>query len=140
MPLGFEIDDVWQAQGRGFQMATIQPRGVPIHLTGQVAWDSAEKIIGLGDAAAQARQCFHNIAQLLAAVGGELGDILSITTYLVDRSDLAAVQAVREEFLEAKNEPVSTSVIVAGLGHPEFLVELTPVAVVPFERYRAPST
>lgn len=139
MPVGFEVDDVWKARGRGFQMATLQPEGVPIHLTGQVAWDDSEQIVGLGDVATQTRQCFDNIARLLAAVGGELGDIVSITTYLVDRSDLAAVQAVRTQYLPANSEPVSTSVIVAGLGHEDFLVELTPVAVIPFDRYRKPA-
>jgi len=140
MTVGFEVGDVWKAQGRGFQMAAIQPEGVPIHLTGQVAWDAAEQIVGRGDVSAQTRQCFDNIARLLAAVGGELSDIVSITTYLVDRSHLAAVQAVRTEYLPANREPVSTSVIVAGLGHEDFLVELTPVAVIPFDRYRAPAS
>lgn len=34
--------------------------------------------------------------------------------------------------------PVSTSVMVAGLGHPDFLVELTPIAVVSKEHFRPP--
>jgi len=37
MPEGFETDGVWGAWGRGFQMGTVQPDGVVIHLTGQVA-------------------------------------------------------------------------------------------------------
>ncbi len=37
MAAGFEADTVWCARGRGFQMAAIQPEGVTIHLTGQVA-------------------------------------------------------------------------------------------------------
>lgn len=139
MPVGFEVDNVWQARGRGFQMAALEPEGVPVHLTGQVAWDAAEKIVGVGDATAQTRQCFDNIAWLLATVGGELADIVSITTYLVDRSDLSAVQDVRIEYLPDGREPVSTSVIVAGLGHPDFLVELTPIAIVPFDRFRKPA-
>ena len=139
MPVGFEVDNVWQARGRGFQMAALEPEGVPVHLTGQVAWDASETIVGLGDTRAQTRQCFDNIARLLAAVGGELADIVSITTYLVDRSHLSAVQDVRTEYLPAGREPVSTSVIVAGLGHPDFLVELTPIAIVPFNRFRKPA-
>ena len=37
MAAGFEADNVWCARGRGFQLAAIQPEGVTIHLTGQVA-------------------------------------------------------------------------------------------------------
>jgi len=76
---------------------------------------------------------------LLAEVGGELGDIVSITTYLTSRSQLPSVQKVRRELLPAGKEPASTSVIVAGLGHEDFLVELTPIAIVPHDNFRSPA-
>ena len=135
MPDGFEAEGVWRAQGRGFQMGSIQPEGKVIHLTGQVAWDRDEQIVGLNDVEAQARQCFENIRQLLAVVGGDLGDVVAITTYFTDRSQLPLIQKVRAEVLAFDQAPVSTSVMVAGLGHPDFLVELTPVAVIPKERF-----
>lgn len=136
MPDGFETSDVWQARGRGFQMAAIQPEGRVIHLTGQVAWDADENIVGKGDVEEQTRQCFRNIERLLGVVGGDLGDVVAITTYFTDRSQLAAIQNVRTEFLPGRTAPASTSVMVAGLGHPDFLVELTPVAVIPLDRFR----
>ena len=139
MPVGFEIEKVWRAQGRGFQMATIQPDGVTIHLTGQVAWDHAENIVGLGDVEVQTRKCIQNIEALLGAVGGQLSDIVAITTYFTDRSQLPIIQKVRTEFFPATTAPASTSVMVAGLGHEDFLVELTPIAVVPRERFRPPA-
>ncbi|MEM7426618.1 MAG: RidA family protein [Pseudomonadota bacterium] len=139
MPEGFEVSEVWGARGRGFQMAAIQPEGVVVHLTGQVAWDSDENIVGPGDVEAQARMCLQNIQRLLAEVGGTLDDIVSVTTYFTDRAQLPAIQKVRTEFFAAGAEPVSTSVMVAGLGHKDFLVELTPVAVIPAERYRPPA-
>ena len=138
MPEGFECDTVWQARGRGFQMAAIQPEGVVIHLTGQVAWTAREEIVGIGDIAAQTRQCFENIRDLLAEAGGRMEDIVAITTYFTDRAQLPVIQQVRAEFLDAETAPVSTSVMVAGLGHAAFLVELTPVAVIPKARFRRP--
>lgn len=139
MPCGFESSKVWRAHGRGFQMGAVQPQGVTVHLTGQVAWDSNEKIVGIGDVGIQTRQCFENIRELLTIVGGSLEDIVSITTYFTDRSQLPAIQKVRSEYLKSDSAPVSTSVMVAGLGHKDFLVELTPLIVIPENRFIEPA-
>ncbi|MEL6510803.1 MAG: RidA family protein [Pseudomonadota bacterium] len=138
MPIGFEADTVWKAHGRGFQMGVVQSEGVVIHLTGQVAWSKDEAIIGRGDVEIQTRQCFENIRALLAEIGGEMSDIITLTTYFTDRSQLPIIQKVRLEFLPEDTAPSSTSVMVAGLGHEDFLVELTPVAVIPPYRFIAP--
>lgn len=118
-------------------MGAIQPDGIAIHLTGQVAWDADEKIVGKNDIEQQTRKCFENIRDLLSKVGGRIEDIVSITTYYTDRAQLPEIQKVRAEFLDSASAPASTSVMVAGLGHIDFLVELTPIAVVPKERFLA---
>ncbi|MDJ0949797.1 MAG: RidA family protein [Alphaproteobacteria bacterium] len=138
MAQGFNPPGVWGPRGRGFSMGVAQHAGRVIHLTGQVAWDEEERIVGPGDVRVQTEQCFRNIAAILSAVGGTLDDIVSITTYFVDRSDLPVIQEVRNAHLRAEAAPVSTSIMVSGLGHEDFLVELTPVAVVPQDRFRAP--
>jgi enamine deaminase RidA (YjgF/YER057c/UK114 family) len=115
-------------------MGIIQPEGRVIHLTGQVAWDAKENIIGMDDVAEQTRQCLRNIEALMREVGGTLENIVSITTYYLRMDDLPKIQAVRNELLSGTDPPVSTSVKVAGLGHMDFLVELTAIAVVPNER------
>lgn len=78
---------------RGFQMGVIQPDGVVVHLTDQVAWTANEEIVGPGDVEVQTRKCFENIAILLDRVGGKLSDIVSLTTYFTDRSQLRVNQA-----------------------------------------------
>lgn len=138
MAEGFGADGVWRPRGRGFNMGVVQHEGFVIHFTGQVAWDENERIVGKGDVEAQTRQCFANIAALLASVGGRLEDIVSVTTYFTHRSQLPAIQRVRTEFFNDGTAPVSTSVMVAGLGHEDFLVELTPVAVIPKARFIQP--
>ena len=120
-------------------MGVAQQDGHVIHLTGQVSWDENEAIVGKGDVEAQTRQCFRNILALLESVGGRLEDIVSVTTYFTDRSQLPAIQRVRTEFFDEHSAPVSTSVMVAGLGHEDFLVELTPIAIVPAERFIPPA-
>jgi len=138
MAEGFNPAGSWQPRGRGFSMGVVQHPGQTIHLTGQVAWNEAEEIVGTGDVRAQTHQCFRNIEAVLAAVGGRLEDIVAVTTYFTDTDQLSIIQAVRDEYFAAESAPVSTSVRVAGLGHPDFLVELAPVAVVPDGRFVAP--
>lgn len=140
MQRGFNPAGTWGPRGRGFSMGVVQQPGEIIHFTGQVAWNEAEEIVGLGDVAAQTHQCFRNIEAVLAGVGGRLEDIVSVTTYFTDRAQLPFIQEVRNHYFDPCHAPASTSVMVAGLGHPDFLVELAPVAVVPLERFRAPAS
>ena len=138
MAKGFNPAGSWGPNGRGFNMAVVQQSGRIIHFTGQVAWDEDENLVGKGDVRLQSRQCFKNIIAVLQAVGGTLEDLVSITTYFTDRAQLPVIQDVRNEFFDPGTAPVSTSIMVAGLGHEDFLVELTPVAVVPEERFVDP--
>ncbi len=132
----FDSDQVWRPEGRGFAMGIVQPQGQVVHLTGQVSWNAESQLIGPGDVQAQTHQCFKNIEYLLAEVGGTLKDIISITTYFLHFDDLSKIQEVRGHYFQGTHAPVSTSIRVAGLGHADFLVELTPVAVIPDNRFR----
>ena len=139
MATGFNPPGTWGPRGRGFSMGVVQHEGRVVRLTGQVAWDENENIVGKGDVRLQTRQCFRNIQAVLEAVGGGLDDIVSLTTWFTDRAQLPVIQEVRSEFLGPATAPASTSIMVAGLGHGDFLVELTPVAVIPHERFIDPS-
>ena len=139
MATGFNPPGTWGPRGREFSMGVVQHEGRVVRLTGQVAWDENENIVGKGDVRLQTRQCFRNIQAVLEAVGGGLDDIVSLTTWFTDRAQLPVIQEVRSEFLGPATAPASTSIMVAGLGHGDFLVELTPVAVIPHERFIDPS-
>lgn len=69
----------------------------PLHMTGQVAWDGHGTLIGARDCEKQVRQCFENVEKILAAVGGALSDIVSLTIYFLDPNDLPVIQKVRAE-------------------------------------------
>lgn len=122
-------------------MAAVDPAdGHVIRFTGQVAGYENETVIGPGNIPAKTRQCFRNVAAILKSVGGEPGDIAENITCFADRTQLPIVQDVRLEFLSKDCPPVSTSVMVAGPGLMDFLVELKHVAIVPADRFRAPCT
>jgi 2-iminobutanoate/2-iminopropanoate deaminase len=56
-----------------------------------------------------------------------LNDIVKMSFYLVRREDMEALVEVRKEFLN-KVRPAVTTLFVAGLVSPEWLVEIEAVA------------
>lgn len=134
----FNPAGVWGAGGRGISIATLPPAGQTVYLTGQVAWDADENIVGPGDVAEQTRQCFRNIAAVLATFGGTLADIVEMTTWYTSAEQVPIIHKVRGEFFDPNAGPASTSVQVTAMAYPEFLVEVTPIAVIPFARLRVP--
>lgn len=127
---------IWRAFGC-HSMGLATGRGRQVLLGGQVAWDERRHVVGVGDMRAQAQQIFRNIAATLAAVGGEMDDVVSIVTYVTTPRGLKDIHEVRTEFF-SKPYPVSTLVQVAALVDPALLIEITATAIVPEDRYREP--
>ncbi|MFC6617050.1 RidA family protein [Deinococcus radiophilus] len=86
--------------------------------------------MGEGDFMAQARQVFRNLEAALAAVGADFGDVVKLTLFFTDRTDLAAFRQVRGEFIHPEQLPAMSAVQVAGLVQDDLLLELEAVAVV----------
>jgi 2-iminobutanoate/2-iminopropanoate deaminase len=75
----------------------------------------------------QSRLTWRNIEGVLAGAGMEISDIVQLTMLLVSREELPTARAVREEFL-AGHRPASTLLFVAGLAHPDWVIEVDFVA------------
>ena len=75
----------------------------------------------------QSRLAWRNIGGVLAGAGMGISDIVQLTMLLVNRGDLPTARVVREEFLDG-HRPASTLVFVAGLAHPDWLIEIDFVA------------
>ena len=101
-----------------------------VFVSGQVALGPDGALVGAGDVRAQAEQCFHNIGELLSEFGGSLGDVTKITGYLTDVAFAPEYLAVRAALFAETGAPASTTVVVAGLLDPRFLVEVEAVAVI----------
>ena len=104
-----------------------------VFVAGQVALDRDGRLVGPGDVAAQTRQVFHNIAQVLEAAGSSISRVVETTTYLVGRESihpfLEARTALFQELFPEGDYPANTLLIVDGLVREEFLVEVKAVAV-----------
>lgn len=121
---------VWSDPDFPFSQAVVEPSGRRVHLTGQVAWDVDGCVVGAGDAEAQTQYAIDNIEKILAEAGGQISDVVSVTMYYVRDEDLPAIQKVRSRRFSKASGPAVTGVKVAGLVHPDLLLELTVVAVV----------
>ncbi|PRY95522.1 enamine deaminase RidA (YjgF/YER057c/UK114 family) [Hasllibacter halocynthiae] len=109
----------------------LEPDGRRLHVTGQVAWDEEGRVLHSGDAGAQTAYAMGLIERIVAAAGGTLADLVSITTYYVDQDDYAAITEARRIALDGTTGPATTGIRVAGLVHPDLLVEIAAIAVIP---------
>jgi len=71
-----------------------------------------------------------NIRQLLEEAGSDLSHIVKTTTYITDPRFREPVYQVTGKWLKGVF-PISTGIVVAGLGQAEWLVEIDVIAVIP---------
>jgi enamine deaminase RidA (YjgF/YER057c/UK114 family) len=102
--------------------------GPTLYVAGQVARDANGNVVGRGDMRAQAEQVFRNIQTALEARAATLADIVQLTCYIRDMSQLAAYREVRERVLGAAPRPASTLVGVSALASEDFLLEVDVIA------------
>lgn len=105
-------------------------RGRIVAVSGQVALDEDGKLVGDGDAEAQARQVFENLRRCLAAAGATFDHVVKLTYFVTDMADMPAIRAARAEHIPDDRLPAASAVRVAGLVRPEFLLEVEAFAVV----------
>ena len=101
-----------------------------LFISGTVGNDAAGNLVGVGDCEAQTRQTFANIKSITEAAGATMDDVVKITCFLIDVADYAAYGKVRSETF-GSGPPASSTVIVAALVRPEFLVEVEAIVHVP---------
>jgi enamine deaminase RidA (YjgF/YER057c/UK114 family) len=75
----------------------------------------------------QAQVAWENLVAVLAAAGMDAGDLVKITSFLVDPAHVPAFARVRSGFL-GEARPASTLLIVQALARPEWLVEVEALA------------
>ena len=123
---------IFDSRQYGFAQVTVVPTpfGNAIHVSGQVAWDAHQKIVGPGDVGRQLEKSLDNLAAALASVGATLDQVGALRLY-IRQSHIGEGQAI-SAVLRAKfgdNPPCSTWIGVPSLADEAFLVEVEPSAV-----------
>jgi enamine deaminase RidA (YjgF/YER057c/UK114 family) len=115
---------------RAYSPAVLTEGGKILWLAGHTgAKDDAGKSLA-GDFDAQCRQTFRNVEKTLAEAGAKLGDLVTMTVFLIDARYTTRMTELRHEIF-GKDFPASAAITVSGFAMPEMMIEIQSVAVVP---------
>ena len=103
--------------------------GKVIHCSGTTATGPDGTLVGPGDPAAQARQCFANLRTTIEALGGRLEDVVRTRMYVTDITRWEEVGRVHGEVFR-DIRPATAMVQVSALVDPAMLVEIEAEAIV----------
>ena len=99
-----------------------------VFTAGQVAWDGAGDVVGMGDVRAQTIQTLNNVDSVLKEGGATRDDVLKCNVYLKDMADF---QVMNDEFAKFfPDNPPARTTVQTPLAEPEMLVEIEAVAYV----------
>jgi enamine deaminase RidA (YjgF/YER057c/UK114 family) len=97
----------------GFSYGYEVKHGRLVFISGQVARDEQNAVVGKGDLVAQFRQVCRNIQTVMSAAGGSMTDIVKLTIYVLDTDDykrhLREIGGVYREYF-GKHFPAMTLV------------------------------
>jgi 2-aminomuconate deaminase len=78
----------------------------------------------------QTKAVIENVRDILRTMGGQLENVVEITTYLVNMNDFAGYNEMYAEYF-GSDGPARTTVAVHQLPHPHLLIEIRAMAYEP---------
>jgi enamine deaminase RidA (YjgF/YER057c/UK114 family) len=110
-------------------VVTVVP-GKLVFLSGILSRNAEGEIVGKGDMRRQMEQVFENITIALKAAGATWADVVKRQTFTTDIDEFYKHVDLRTKIMGGALS-TSTAVEVRRLSHPDFLIEVEVMAVIP---------
>ncbi len=116
----------------GFSQIVVSSPGKHVFISGQVAWDENQNIIGKDDLAVQTQTSIDNLRIALQSAGGSLENITMLRLYIV-KDHIKNSETISEVLIQnfgIDTPPASTWLSVEGLANKDFMIEIEAEAVI----------
>jgi 2-iminobutanoate/2-iminopropanoate deaminase len=114
---------------RGIPVSQAVKVGKLVFVSGTPAFDGDGKL-AVGDFAAQMKQVMDNVTATLKASGAGWDRVVKTSVLLTRASDFAEMNRIYAAYFPDGKYPARTTVVVAGLPHPDFLLEIECEAII----------
>ena len=119
-----------QPSGVFSHATSVEASGRLVFISGMTARRPDGSIAGIGDISEQTRQVCENVKAAVEAAGGTMDDICRVDVYIRNMEQFDAIHKVRREYFR-EPLPASTVVEVVKMTHPDYLIEISAIAVIP---------
>jgi reactive intermediate/imine deaminase len=123
-------EHISRPSGHFSQATMIEAQGRMVFISGMTSRRPDGSIAGIGDIEAQTRQVCENLKAAVEAAGGTLDDICRVDVYVRNMEHFDAIHKVRREYFKPP-APASTMVEVSKMTSPDYLIEISAIAVLP---------
>jgi len=122
--------EVWDSRPFGFTQAVAVEDGRKIlFIAGQAGMDKYARMVGNGDFDSQCRRAFDNIALILKNVNADFHNVVKITAFFTDISNLMAFGKIATEYFKGEL-PAQSVFEVKSLALPGLQIEIEAIAVL----------
>ena len=120
----------WQDEYGFVQANEVSDAQRVLYCAGQVSVDAEGNPLHAGDMGAQIAQCLDNLETVLDGAGFQMSDVVRLNFYTtdIDRT-MEAWSVIQNRLTQSGCRQASTALGVAGLYHPEILIEIEATAV-----------